>query len=172
LARVEARLKQIEQERVMNKIDIVVKKVQPIKIASIRDVIPAYREQGSLWRELEIYLGSQRVRRAGPGFTMYHDEGYKESDVDAEVAEPIAGDLPESRRVRVRTLPAVEVVSAIHKGPYKTLGETIEAVIQWSEANGYRIIGPEREIYLQQASSGNQADSETVTEIQFPVEKI
>jgi effector-binding domain-containing protein len=172
LARVEARLKQIEQERVMNKIDIVVKKVQPIKIASIRDVIPTYREQGSLWRELEIYLGSQRVHRAGPGFTMYHDEGYKESDVDAEVAEPIAGDLPESRRVRVRTLPAVEVVSAIHKGPYKTLGETIEAVIQWSEANGYRIIGPEREIYLQQASNGNQADSETVTEIQFPVEKI
>ena len=53
LARVEARLKQIEQEHVMNKIDIVVKKVQPIKIASVRDVIPTYREQGSLWRELE-----------------------------------------------------------------------------------------------------------------------
>jgi len=156
----------------MSMIDIVVKKVQPVKIASIRDVIPTYREQGSLWRELEIYLGSQRVRRAGPGFTMYHDEGYKESDVDAEVAEPIVGDLPESRRVRVRTLPAVEVVSAIHKGPYSTLGEAIEAVIQWTEANNYRIIGPEREIYLQQASGGNQTDSETVTEIQFPVEKI
>jgi effector-binding domain-containing protein len=165
-------MKQIEQESVMNTVDIIVKKVQPIKIASIRDVIPTYREQGSLWRELEIYLGSQRVRRAGPGFTMYHDEGYKESDVDAEVAEPIAGDLPESRRVHVRTLPAVEVVSAIHRGPYSTLGETIEAVIQWTDANGYRISGPEREIYLQQASSGNQADPETMTEIQFPVEKI
>ena len=56
---------------------------------------------------------------------------------------------PKRRRVRVRTLPAVEVVSAIHRGPYTTLGETIEAVIQWTEANGYRIIGPEREIYLQ-----------------------
>ena len=156
----------------MNTIDIVVKKVKPIKIASIRDVIPTYREQGSLWRELEIYLGSQRVRRAGPGFTMYHDEGYKESDVDAEVAEPIAGDLPESRRVRIRTLPAVEVVSAIHRGPYTTLGESIDAVMQWSEANGYRIIGPEREIYLQPGRNGSQADPETVTEIQFPVEKV
>jgi DNA-binding transcriptional MerR regulator len=171
LARVEARLKQIEQENVMNKIDVVVKKVEPLKIASVRDIIPTYSEQGGIWGELEGYLATQRVRPVGACLTMYHDDGYKERDVDAEVAEPIAADLPESPRVRVRTLPAAEVVSAIHRGPYKTLGETIEAVIQWSEANSYRIVGPEREIYLQPARNGSQSDPETVTEIQFPVEK-
>jgi len=171
LARVEARLKLIEQEHVMNKIDVVVKKIEPFKIASVRDVIPTYSEQGEIWSELEGYLAAQRVRPVGPCLTMYHDEGYKEHDVDAEVAEPIVADLPETPRVRVRTLPAVEVVSAVHRGPYTSLGEAIEAVIQWTEANGYRIVGPEREIYLQPGRNGSQADPDTVTEIQFPVEK-
>jgi DNA-binding transcriptional MerR regulator len=171
LARVEARLKQIEQENVMNKVDVVVKKVEPTKIASVRDVIPSYSEQGGIWRELEGYLATQRVRPVGPCLTMYHDEEYKERDVDAEVAEPIAADLTETRRVRVRMLPAAEVACAVHRGPYSELGQAIEAVIKWTEANGYRIIGPEREIYLQPARNGNQKDPEAVTEIQFPVEK-
>jgi effector-binding domain-containing protein len=52
------------------------------------------------------------------------------------------------------------------------LGDAFKAVIQWTEANGYRIVGPEREIYLQPGSNGNQNDPDTVTEIQFPVEKV
>ncbi len=155
----------------MSKIDVIVKKVEPVKIASVRDIIPSYPEQGGIWGELEGHLATQRVRPVGPCFTMYHDEGYKERDVDAEVAEPIAADLPETPRVRVRTLPAAEVVSAVHRGPYTALGEAIEAVIKWTEANGYRIVGPEREIYLQPGRNGSQTDPETVTEIQFPVEK-
>jgi effector-binding domain-containing protein len=171
LARVEARLKQIEQEHVMNTVDVVIKKVESIKIASVRDIISTFSEQGGIWGELEGYLATQRVRPVGPCLTMYHDEEYKERDVDAEVAEPITADLPETSRVRVRTLPAAEVVCAIHRGPYTTLGEAIEAVIRWTEANGYRITGPEREIYLQPGRNGSQTDPETVTEIQFPVEK-
>jgi hypothetical protein len=119
LARVEARLKQIEQEDVMNKVDVVVKKVEPIKIASVREVIPTYGEQGGIWRELEGYLATQRVHPVGPCLTMYHDEEYKERDVDAEVAEPITAELTETARVRVRSLPAAEVVSAVHRGPYR-----------------------------------------------------
>jgi effector-binding domain-containing protein len=164
-------LKQIAQENAVDKVDVIVKKVEPIKIASVRVVIPTYRDQISLWRELEIYLSTQCVRPAGPSLVMYYTEGYREHNVDIEVAEPISANLPEGRRVRVRTLPAAEVVSAIHHGPYQTLGETIETVLKWAETNGYRIVGPEREIYLQPARNGSQTDPEAVTEIQFPVEK-
>jgi DNA-binding transcriptional MerR regulator len=172
LARVEARLKQIEQENAMSQIEVVIKKVEPQQIASVRDVIPTYSEQGGLWGELEGYLAAQRVRPTGPCLTIYHDEEYKAHDVDAEVCEPIDAALPETSRVRARTLPAAEVVSAVHRGPYTTLGKSIQDIIQWVEANGYRITGPEREIYLQPARNGSQSDPETVTEVQFPVEKV
>ena len=171
LARVEARLNQIEQESTMNTIEVVIKKIEPIKVASVREIIPAYSQQGALWQELDGYLAMQRVRPCGPCFTMYYDEEYKERDVDAEVCEPIDVDLADFRNVKVRTLPAVEVASAIHRGPYTSLGNAIEAVIRWTEANGYRIVGPEREIYIHPGKNGSQTDPDTVTEIQFPVEK-
>lgn len=172
LARVEARLKQIEQEHIMSQVEVVIKKVSAQSVACVRDIIPTYSQQGGLWQELEGYLAMQHVRPNGPCLTIYYDEGYKEHDVDAEVCEPIAEGLSETPRVRVRELSAVEVASAVHRGPYASLGETIQEVVRWTEANGYRIVGPEREIYLQPARAGSQTDPETVTEVQFPVEKV
>ena len=172
LARVEARLKQIEEEHDMSQIEVIIKKVEPQRIASVRDIIPTYPEQGGLWGELEGYLAMQHVRPVGPCLTIYHDDEYKERDVDAEVCEPISGELPESRRVKIRTLPAAEVASAVHRGPYATLGKAIQDMMQWLDTNGYRITGPEREIYLQPGRNGSQNDPETVTEVQFPVEKV
>jgi DNA-binding transcriptional MerR regulator len=172
LSRVESWLQQIEKEHSMDTIEVIVKKVEPVSIASVRAIIPTYSQQGHLWHDLEGYLAMQRVRPAGPCFTMYYDDEYKERDVDAEVCEPIDTSLSESSKVKVRTLPAVEVASAIHRGPYTELGSAIEAVIRWVAGNGYRICGPEREIYIRPGKNGSQTDPETVTEIQFPVEKV
>jgi effector-binding domain-containing protein len=172
LTRVEVRLRQIEEESVMSQIEVVIKKVEALTVASVRDIIPTYSQQGGLWGELEGYLAMHRVRPAGPCFAVYHDEEYKEHDVDAEVCEPIDATLPESRRIKVRTLPAAEMASVVHRGPYTTLGKSIQDIVQWLEANGYRITGPERELYLQPGRNGSQTDPETVTEIQFPVQKV
>jgi DNA-binding transcriptional MerR regulator len=171
LARVEARLRILEKENQMSQVEVVIKTVEPLTIASVRDVIPTYSEQGHLWRDLEGYLAMQRVRPSGPCFTMYHDDEYRERDVDAEVCEPVAPGLSESKRVRVRSLPGAQMASAIHRGPYQTLNETIQEIVKWIESNGYRITGPERELYLVPARNGSQTDPDTVTEVQFPVEK-
>ncbi|MBC8496712.1 MAG: MerR family transcriptional regulator, partial [Chloroflexi bacterium] len=56
LARVEARLRQIEQEVVMSKYDVIIKKVELLKVASMRGVVPTPPDQGTLWNELEGYL--------------------------------------------------------------------------------------------------------------------
>ena len=173
LARVEARLRQIEQEAMMSNYDVVIKKVPPLRVASIRGVIPTYSQQGTLWNELYAYLGQHRLSPNGPCLTIYHDEGYKERDVDAEVCQPIGVGQSSEGRVKVYDLPGVETMACvIHHGPFTALTEAYTALTQWVEANGYRMVGPDREVYLQPpAQSGSQTDSNTVTEIQFPVEK-
>jgi effector-binding domain-containing protein len=171
LRRVEAWLSQIEQENEMSKYDVVIKNVEAIKVASVRDVVPTPPEQGGLWGELEGYLAMHRVRPDGTCFTLYHDEDYKERDLDLEVCEPITDALTESKRIKVRTLPAASVACAIHNGPFVTINEAYAAIGKWMETNGYRIVGPCRELYLRPAKNGSQSDPETVTEIQFPVEK-
>ncbi len=174
LERVVAWLRQIEQEDTMSKYDVIIKEIEPIKIASVRGVVPTPPEQGGLWDELEGYLAAQRVRPVGPCFSLYHDEEHKERDWDIEACEPIADDLKPGKNVNVRTLPAVATMACtVHAGAYITLGEAYDAILKWLDENGYQVTGPGREIYLQETKpAGNQNDPGAVTEIQFPVEKV
>lgn len=171
LERIESWLRQIEQEKVMSKYDVIMKKVEAVKVASVRDVVPLPSEQGGLWGELEGYLAMNRVRPKDACFTLYHDDEFKERDWDLEVCEPIESDLSESKRVKVRTLPAASLACTLHNGPFVTIGEAYNALGKWITDNDYRITGPCREVYLKPAHNGSQTDPETVTEIQFPVEK-
>ena len=50
----------------MSKYDVVIKNVEAVKVASVRDVVPTPPEQGGLWGELEGYLAMHRVRPSGP----------------------------------------------------------------------------------------------------------
>ncbi len=174
LERVERWLRQIEQEDSMSSYDVVIKSIEAVKVASVRGVVPAPPEQGGLWNELEGYLAMQRVRPKEACFSLYHDEEHKEGDWDIEVCEPITEDVPASKRVQVYTLPAVErMACTVHNGPFVTIGEAYDAILKWVDGNGYRVTGPCREIYLQPPRKlGDQNDPATVTEIQFPVEKV
>ena len=172
LERVEARLRQIEQENnPMSTYEIVIKKIEPIFIASVQDVIPSYPEQGHLWHELETYLLSVKVIPIGACFTIYHSD---EPEINAEVCEPTAGLIPIAGRVQSRQLPGVPTAACVvHHWPFVTIGEAYQAVLKWVEANGYRVNGACREIYLRVPDKpGDQNDPKTVTEIQFPVEKV
>ncbi|HEX5941992.1 MAG TPA: MerR family transcriptional regulator [Anaerolineales bacterium] len=173
LERIGARLRQLEQENSMSRYDVVIKSADEIKVASVRGVVPTPPEQGGLWQELEEYLAQQRVRPTGACFTLYYDDEYKERDWDVEVCEPIEAELGESNHVNVQTLPAVKTLaSTIHNGPFVTIGEAYNAIGKWITDNGYHIVGPCREVYLHTVEPVSQTDLNTVTEIQFPVEKI
>ncbi len=171
LERVEARLRQLEQEnKTMTTSEVVIKKIEPILVASVRDVIPSYPEQGPLWEKLETYLAQKGVTPKSACFTVYHSE---EPEIDAEVCEPIMKTIDAYGSVRVHELPIVEqAASLVYTGPFTGLGEAYSALFQWIESRGYRICGPCREIYLKPPSTpGIQNDPNTITELQFPVMK-
>jgi effector-binding domain-containing protein len=171
LMRVEARIKQIEEEDKMPKYEVVIKKVSPIRVAAIRDVIPTYSQQGHLWDELCAYLREAQGQDHGTLLTVYHDDEYRERDVDVEVCAPVKGSARGSGRVTVRELPAEDMASVVHHGSFETIGQAYTALLRWIEENNYRIIGPSRAIYLQKTTPVRQDDPSYVTEIQFPVKK-
>lgn len=173
-ARVEARLRQIEQEGKMPTYEVVLKHVPPLRVAAIRDVIPTYSQQDRLWGELESFLDQHRIQRTGSCFTVYYDPEYRERDVDAEVCEAVGASARGGGRVQVRELPAVESMACVvHHGSLDTLNQAYNALLSWIQANGYRIVGPNREVYLYTGSGEvRQDDPSYVTEVQFPVEKV
>lgn len=158
----------------MSRYDVVIKKVEPIKVASVRGVVPKPPDQRSLWAQLGAYLAQQHVRASGPCFALYHDEEYKDRDWDIEVCEQITEDLPSTKQVKVHSLPAVEAMACVvHTGSFATIGESYDAILKWMDENKYQIVGPCREVVLREPKpDGNQNDPETVVEIQYPVEKV
>ena len=156
----------------MSTYDVVIKKVPALRVASIRDTIPAYSQQGHLWGELYAYLGQQRIQMNGPCLTLYHDKEYKERDVDAEVCQPVDTTARGTERIKINELPAVETMaSVVHHGAFTEFNNVYQALLKWIQENGYRICGPDREIYIKTGEPLRQDDPSYVTEIQIPVEK-
>lgn len=175
---VEARLQQIEQEGTMSQYEVIVKPVPAFTVASLQGTVA---DQPHLSSTLPQLFGEVHafIRQTGAGFsmepgrcgiTMYLDEEWTGSDIHVEVAEGIERAVPSSERVRVYDLPAVEqMASVVHTGPFSGVGAAYDALSRWIDANGYRIIGPAREISLAFDPQGDPA--QWVTEIQFPVSK-
>lgn len=171
LSRIEALIQLCKQEAFVMKYNIVIKTIEPIRVASLRDIIPGYSEQEHLWNELGEHIQRNNAKIVPPCMVIYHDPGYKEEGVDAEVIEPVIGDLPETDRIKVKLLDGVkEMACVVHEGPFQTLHMAYNAISAWIEENSYEIIGPQRELYLKGEWITNDPN-EYVTEIQFPVRK-
>jgi effector-binding domain-containing protein len=174
LERVDIWLRQIEQEGLMPRYDIVIKKVEPMKVVSVRGVVPKPPDQNLLWRELGAYLARQRIRPKGACLALYHDKEHKDRDWDIEVCQQVTEDLVPASRIKVYSLPGVETMACvIHAGPLVNIVKAYETILKWMDENKYRIVGPSREVYIREAyPDSNQNDPNTMTEIQYPVEKV
>lgn len=166
LARVAARLRQIEQEGTMSGYDVVLKEIAPQPIAAIRAVIPSYGAIGQLFEEVYAHLAQHGA--GGLSVGIDHNEGYMEQNPDMEAAVYLAAPVPAGGRVKVYTLPACTVASAVHTGSWDGMSQAYAALMAWMEGAGYRPVGPSRELYLNVGETPEQH----VTEIQLPVARV
>ncbi|MCK4315597.1 MAG: GyrI-like domain-containing protein [Anaerolineae bacterium] len=179
LARVEARLRQIELEGTMPEYEVVFKTVPPQRVIGIRDVIPGYRDVERLFEALRAHLQTQNVvpDAACPYIAIYYDAEYHDRGIDTEAAALLPRPLPGTPRMVVHELPGVETMACIvHQGGYEVLSEAYNTLMAWTEANGYRVTGPNRDVYLQGLEPGLGAapgpdPANYITEVQFPVQK-
>jgi effector-binding domain-containing protein len=188
LARVEARLRQIEHEGEAGPYDVVLKRVDAVTIAGVRQIVPHVSMMPDLrfpaLRRLYDWLGALRLPRAEPELMLYHNPEYSDEDIDMEAA--VALDKPALKAlsaadaaehgVSVRQLPPIErMASAVHHGRLVDIPMAIIAIFTWMGRNGYRSAGPIREIHLfgrEIDIADDPADwgAPRVMEIQVPVE--
>jgi DNA-binding transcriptional MerR regulator len=185
LARVEARLEQIELEDKMPDFEVLLKTIETQRIASVRETITTWDQDivgpafTRMFDEVWNYLDSHKVHPIGPGRALYHhqnpfvDNGTEEEYFDVESAAVIDARVPESGRVKIREIPHIEVAYTVHHGDFNGLYLAKQAIFSWLEGNGYSRTGPIREIYLHFDSNheANYNSPRHITEIQFPVEK-
>lgn len=154
----------------MSPYDVTLKHLEPQLIASVRNIIPTYNRLDILYQQLFAALGPH-AGKAGTTFAIWHDTGYKETDVDCEGGVLLKQRVPESGSMHVRELPEMTVASVMHHGPYSTLKQAYDAISHWVDENGYHGAGPMMEIYHKVSTPVSPDDPSNVTEIQWVVAK-
>jgi len=184
LARLEARIRQMNSSAAVGAYDVILRDIEPELAATYREVAADDGRIQEMFEEVERYVARYDKARADkPTFTIYYDAEYREKDIDAEVAIPLAYAIPDGETIRVRELPGnSNVACVVHTGVYATLYLAYNALLGWIEANGYRMVGPIREVYIGYGADGlgfdlpptylAQDPDQFVTELQLSVEKL
>jgi effector-binding domain-containing protein len=110
------------------------------------------------------------LRMAGPPLSIYpNPEKVAPKEMEYEAGVPIVGEVREEGRIRIKKVPAQQVLATIHKGPYKEIEPVYKALMEYIMKNGYEVVGAPMEIYLN--NPGEVSENELLTEVQFPVRK-
>ncbi|MBS7007787.1 MerR family transcriptional regulator [Anaerostipes sp.] len=152
--------------------NVVLKTMPERYVASVRQVIPAYDCEGMLWEILNKEIAGQNVKPAAPayGLAVFHDKGFKESDVDVEIQVSVNGTYEDTENVKFKNVDAMQIASATYNGSYDQITRVNKAVAEWICENGYDFDGESFCIYH---VSPHDAESpeDLVTEVCYPVKK-
>ena len=175
LARVEARLRQIEEENTPPRYEVVLKRVEAQTIVSTREMVPHVNEMGDYrWRIFDRFYRTLQTYGVGVKdvdleLVMYHNPEYIEENIDMEVAASISKAIQrklelalsmsssparealahDPSALRMRELPAIATMaSTVHAASLYDIPSAIIALYAWLGANGYRSAGHLRECHL------------------------
>lgn len=154
LTRIEARLESIEREGLMPVDEVVIKRIPAVRVAELTGTAAEFAPEfigpvlGALFCEL-----FDRVGRGQP--IAYYEECPEGVLVHAAVPVDFAPNtvlLPE----------IAQAATIVHHGSMEAVIPSIQALARWIDANGYRSLGYNRELYI-------ECGPEFVTELQEPV---
>jgi DNA-binding transcriptional MerR regulator len=171
LARVAARLRLIQQEGSMSTYEVVVHSIATCTVACMREIMPDIPHMVRRINEVVQALQHQSIRPAGSPMTLFYHTGFRDENLDVEVAVPVSPGtdldlaLSGNAMLVVRSLPAVDRMAClVYQGSYETLSEAYAAIGRWIAEHGYQFQLPGRELYLNGSREGMP-----ITEIQFPL---
>ena len=152
--------------------EVILKQVEPLLVASIRERIPDINERGYLYETLSAYLDQQGVQRSQPDMLLLysrHERHDEEISIDVEVAIPLPTALPGNEQIHIRTLSGGLMACIVHTGSDLFLGRAYLTLHRWMQDNGYHFINAPRHVHLRRGA--DMDPNHYVTEVQFPIGK-
>ncbi|MDO4168903.1 MAG: MerR family transcriptional regulator [Lachnospiraceae bacterium] len=167
----ETAIDRLRKDDTMN-YDVVLKTLPERQVASVRQVIPCYEQEGRLWHILFKETNHLNLILQEPCFmsAILHDKEYKEVDVDVEVQAAVKGCYLDTEHVKFKTEPEVTVASITFKGPYEQFRDVYSSLAAWVDVNGYQFSGPMFDIYHVSPHETKNPE-EFITEVCCPVQK-
>lgn len=133
-----------------------------------------YREIAEMLPRLYKYASEKSAEFSGMPTFICHEspeeaaEADKTGNADIEIAAPIKERIEGNNEMSCYTIPGGKMAKIVHKGPYEECEPTYNELFTWIKENNKKIIGPIREIYLNDPRE--VGPEETLTEIYIPIE--
>ncbi len=174
-----ARLHILNLEDNMPAYEIIVKPVSAFTVAAIRAMVPTVEQMpqqcGQMFNLIASWLAAHGLPIGVP-LTIYHNESYTRENIDTECAFTIPDRASDEapapptpiviRQIAAYPQMATTIVTDDFFQKAEGLTPAYNALAQWLELHGYRMVGAPRELYYGSPESGD-----FTAEIQFPVEK-
>lgn len=138
-------------------------------VASLRENIASYDREGELWKKIMPLIGQSGATFPAEGIfgATFHDEDYKESDVDVEVWVQVAQPFTPITPLKCVEVPEQTVVTATLHGDYSAMPQVTAAVGAYIAEHGLAT-GPMFNVY-RVGPTQNPDPSTWVTDVCFPV---
>jgi len=155
-------------------IEVQIKTTEPTTVAFIA-MRGAYDQIPMAMGRLYAWVTERGLEPAGmpSGVYLTDPETVPQPEALWKLRAPVAGDPqetpPDEFGCGIERVPAHEVASTLHKGPYDTLSDTYRELAEWARDNGYRVVGPPEEFY--QSDPDTTPPEEYLTEVRFSVAK-
>ena len=174
--RVLARLNTLDLEDNMPAYEVTLKPVEKQVIAAIRENVMRIEQMpercSEMFDTIAHWMNANRLP-LGPSLTIYHNETFTREDIDTECGFiiPVPTKAKTNGRIKVHDLEASPLTACtiVTDDFYKKvngLTPAYNALAHWIEENGYKIVGPPRELFY-----GSPHTGDLTAEVQFPVEK-
>jgi DNA-binding transcriptional MerR regulator len=178
--RILTRLNTLNLEESMPAYEVTLKSVEELTVAASREVVPTIEEMpgrcSAMFDTIARWLSANNLP-IGAAMTIYYNEGFVRENIDTECAfiipdaSPLKEIKPEST-ITIRQMEAVPQMAStiVTDDFYKNvdgLTPAYNSLGKWIESNGYRMIGPPRELFY-----GSVQNGDLTAEVQFPVEKV
>jgi DNA-binding transcriptional MerR regulator len=175
LKHIEARIAQLEAGVGEDLDDVLIRAEPARRIVSVRRTVASFVEAREIIGELARTLPKQMPRDVlGQIIGIAHSAEYEPDAIDVELGfvlngEPAALPVVGAGTLLVRDLPPVKLMAACVRVGLPEHAHLITGKIgRFVEANGYRLAGPSREVFLRPPRPDHMEES--VVEMQFPVE--
>jgi DNA-binding transcriptional MerR regulator/effector-binding domain-containing protein len=168
--KIEKALKEIEHEKLSIHYNFSIKHVPSYQVISLRKVISDYFAEGQLWEELSNFIKVEHISTINNNFAIYHDQEYKEADVDVEVCTVVENPCVNKAGFTYRNTERIETMACtMVYGAFENIAGAYLSFANWlQQHNQFDMTGQNRQI-VHRGPWNEENQDKYLTEIQIPV---
>ena len=149
--------------------NVSLKAVPAYQVLSYRKVVSDYFAEESLWAELFEYISLNKIPIMQHSFSIYHDDEYKESEVDIEICVEVSEVKKDSKYLYRTTAEVPLMACTMVYGPFSGIAEVYLNFAFWISKHSQYQMAPGCRQIVHRGPWNEKDPLNYLTEVQIPL---